>query len=158
MQIAAASFDDAEVVQMIARLTAEMARRYPNEGGAGKPSTAAEFAPPHGMFLVARVDGLAMGCVGLKLLSERPRKIGELKRMFVDPAARGRGVGKALLAALEARARALGYEAIWLEAGTPQPEALGLYEAVGYKVIAPFGEFKASPLTVAFGKELSAGT
>jgi ribosomal protein S18 acetylase RimI-like enzyme len=64
--------------------------------------------------------------------------LGEVKRLYVAPGARGRGISRLLMAELEARARARGLAAIVLESGTAQPEALGLYEALGYRRIAVY--------------------
>ena len=68
-----------------------------------------------------------------------------LEDLFVDPAARGRGVGRRLLADLEARAEAVGYREVWLETGTEQPEAIALYVRSGYVPIPPYGEFEHDP-------------
>ena len=76
----------------------------------------------------------------------------EIKRMYVDPAVRGRKVGLALLDALEARAGALGVTRFVLETGDRQHEAIGLYERAGYARIPPFGDYVDSPLSVCMGK------
>ncbi len=80
--------------------------------------------------------------------------VAEIKRMFVTPAARGHGVGRVLLRALEAEARRLGVNRLVLETGTRQPEALGLYETAGFSTISPFGEYVGSPLSVCMAKDL----
>jgi GNAT superfamily N-acetyltransferase len=80
--------------------------------------------------------------------------VGEIKRMYVCPAARGLGIGRAVLDALEAEARALGLTRLVLETGVRQPEAIALYERVGYARIAAFGEYVDSPLSVCMGKDL----
>jgi GNAT superfamily N-acetyltransferase len=61
--------------------------------------------------------------------------------MYVRPGARGHGIARALLAACEDAARALGYTELWLETGTAQPEAIALYTSSGYAPIARFGQF-----------------
>lgn len=61
--------------------------------------------------------------------------------MYVDPAVRGRGLGRRLLAFLEQQAAAASYGQLWLETGTEQPEAIALYTSAGYRPMDPYGEF-----------------
>ncbi|HVA04947.1 MAG TPA: GNAT family N-acetyltransferase [Acidimicrobiales bacterium] len=75
------------------------------------------FAPPDECFVVAISDGVAAACGGLRILS---LGVGEIKRMYVDPALRRRGVGARVLAFLEERARVMGYSQTWLETGIEQ--------------------------------------
>jgi putative acetyltransferase len=102
-------------------------------------------------FVVARIDGRAVGC-GAVLLGEDGQ--GELKRMFVDPAARGRGVGRAILAAVEEIARAEGMRQLQLETGVDGPDALGLYRGAGYCERGPFGSYQPDLLFVFMEKQL----
>jgi GNAT superfamily N-acetyltransferase len=74
--------------------------------------------------------------------------------MYVEPDVRGRDIGVALLAAIEARAVLLGYARLKLETGLMQPEAVSLYETRGWERIEPYGQYKDSPLSVCFGKKL----
>lgn len=74
--------------------------------------------------------------------------------MFVTPAHRGRGIGQQVLAALESRARELGYSILRLETGNGQPEAIRLYTSVGYREIPCFGEYVDDPLSICFEKHL----
>ncbi len=90
----------------------------------------AEMNPPAGVFLVGYLDGAPVCCGGLKRLDQHAC---EIKRMFVAPHARRRGVARALLAALEERAQALGYTIARLDTGPRQPHARALYEAQGYR-------------------------
>ncbi|MET3962489.1 ribosomal protein S18 acetylase RimI-like enzyme [Marmoricola sp. OAE513] len=69
----------------------------------------------------------------------------EIKRMYVAPAGRGRGLARAMLAHLESTARAAGADLMILETGTEQPEALALYESSGYRSIPGFGYYRSSP-------------
>jgi len=80
--------------------------------------------------------------------------MGEIKRMYVAPSARRRGVGRALLAGLEEAARDLGWTVLRLETGLRQPEAIALYEESGYRRIPDFGHWAGDPLTVSFEKAL----
>ena len=105
-----------------------------------------------GAFLVAYVEGRAVGCAALRPVGPA---VGELKRMYVDPHLRGRGIGAALLAAVEARAVLLGYARLTLETGLMQPEAVSLYATRGWQRIEPYGKYKDSPLSVCFEKLLT---
>src|SRR5262249_14449887 len=111
----------------------------------------AEVAEGAGAFLVARRGGQAAGCGALRRLAEG---VGELKRMYVCPEERGRGIGRRILAVLEAEARALGLRRIVLETGVRQAEALALYEGAGYRPIPAYGEYVGSPISVCMAKDL----
>jgi GNAT superfamily N-acetyltransferase len=89
------------------------------------------FAPPHGECMLARLDGAPVGVVMLKAYA--PPAVCELNRMYVAPSARGRGVGRALCEALLARARALGYAEVRLDALNDRVEALPLYRRLGFR-------------------------
>jgi putative acetyltransferase len=81
---------------------------------------------------------------------------GELKRMFVRPSVRGRGIAQRILALLEAAARERGFAVMRLETGVSQPEALRLYERAGYVRRGPFGDYGPDPLSVFMEKRLQA--
>jgi GNAT superfamily N-acetyltransferase len=135
--------------QLEDKLVAEMIRRY---GGAGPgPVPIEHFALPQGSFVVAVLDGVPVACGGFRFL--RPQ-VAEIKRMYVDPAARGRGLGRRLLGFLEQRAAEAGYTQVWLETGTEQPEAISLYTAAGYRSIEPYGEFKYDARSRCFSRTL----
>jgi GNAT superfamily N-acetyltransferase len=104
------------------------------------------------LFLVAWVDDRAVGCGGVRA---HDGDIGELKRMYVQPAYRRTGVGRAVLAALEARARALGYARLRLETGVRQPEAIALYRAAGYEPIEAYGLYRDEPMSRCFEKRIA---
>ncbi len=96
----------------------------------------AAFEPAAGgVFLVAWAGDQAVGCAGVRRLEPA---IAELKRLYVVPTSRRSGVARRLLAETEDAARRLGYQELWLETGTEQPEALALYRSAGYEPIAPF--------------------
>lgn len=103
-------------------------------------------------FLAAFVAGEVVGCGAVKRMSGR---YGEIKRMYVEPGARSRGVGKALLEALETSLLAHGIDVARLETGARQPEALALYERCGYVRRPPFGDYPDDPLSVFFEKRLA---
>jgi GNAT superfamily N-acetyltransferase len=142
-----------EVAQaLIARLNAELEVQYPEEGANHFRLDPDEVAPGRGLFLVARDGGVPIGCGAFRKIDDTTA---ELKRMFVDPAARGRGVGVALLAALEREAAALGVTRVVLETGLRQTNALALYTRAGYEPIPAFGEYVNSPLSLCMGKTLA---
>ncbi|MEU0899215.1 GNAT family N-acetyltransferase [Streptomyces massasporeus] len=99
------------------------------------PAASTGLVPPDGLFLLARVNGSPAGCVGIRALSPG---VGEIKRMFVRPAFRGRGVGRSLLTAVEAEARKLGHTRLRLDTMEELIEARGLYASSGYIEIAPY--------------------
>ena len=111
------------------------------------------MAEGRGAFLVVYRDGTPVGCGALRMLDP---ETGELKRMYVDPTQRGQGLGRRLVEALEAEARALGSRRLVLETGTRQLAALALYEATGFRPIPLYGEYCLSPDTsVCLGKQLA---
>jgi len=92
---------------------------------------------PTGIFLVALSGQSPVGCAGLRLLAEQ---VGELKRVYVRPAARGNGLGAALIAALEAHARARSVTRLRLDTRHELDEALRLYERHGYQRIERYNK------------------
>ena len=102
-------------------------------------------------FFVARADGVAVGCAALL----RNGSEGELKRMFVAEHARGMGVGRTILRALEDAARADGVALLRLESGFRNAEALGLFRRDGFVDCGPFGAYRADPVSVFMEKRLA---
>ncbi|QCI97803.1 GNAT family N-acetyltransferase [Agrobacterium larrymoorei] len=96
-------------------------------------------------FFVARSEGRIVGCCALV---EAGDGTAEIKRMFVDPEARGLRIGKRMMESLVDRANELGLHAIRLETGISQPEAIGLYRKAGFIEIEPFGSYKLDPLSI----------
>lgn len=146
---------------MVAELGAELTARYgapQDEVDHGMAEVRAEdVGAPRGAFLVAwlQVDGGDEQAVGCGALRPGPFEgSAELKRMYVRPEARGRGISRALLEALEAEAARLGYETVVLETGVEQPEAMALYESAGYSAVEPFGAYRASPLSRCYERHL----
>lgn len=139
-------------LRLISTLNAELAAAYNNPAANHFRLDPAEVAPGNGAFLVAYSDGQPVGCGAIRRLDERTA---EIKRMYVAPEWRGRGVGRAVLDALEAEGRRLGVARIVLETGTLQDRALALYRSCGYTVIPAFGEYVDTPDTsICMGKEL----
>ena len=141
--------DRPPAADLIAAMVAEMARLYGPIDVPGMPSaTPADFAPPHGTFLVGFDDDCAPVCAGgVKRLDD---DAAEIKRMYVVPAARGRGLARILLAALEGAALDLGYDTARLDTGARQPHAQALYESAGYRTI---GNFNANPVAAYWGEK-----
>ncbi|WP_405105343.1 GNAT family N-acetyltransferase [Micromonospora sp. NBC_01405] len=102
-------------------------------------------------YLAFVATGRAVACGGIQELDPRT---GELKRMYVRPAYRGRGIARQLLAALEELAFQQGYAEIRLETGSYLPAAIGLYASCGYAPIPVFGEYVANPYSRCFAKRL----
>src|SRR5215472_8022044 len=96
---------------------------------------------PHMRFFLARLEGAAVGCGGVALFDN----FAEVKRMYTRPEARGRGVAKALLHRIEQEARAAGLPLLYIETGTLQREAIGLYQRNGFRRCAAFGPYAAMP-------------
>jgi ribosomal protein S18 acetylase RimI-like enzyme len=94
-----------------------------------------ELIPPAGLLLVATLHGEPAGCGALKFHGGAPA---EIKRMWVAPAARGLGLGRRLLAELEAQAAARGVRTLRLETNRALVEAIGLYRGAGYREVPAF--------------------
>lgn len=138
--------------QLIAGALAELGARY---GGSGDdtPVDPAEFDPPLGAFLVAYLDGKPVGCGGWRSHGH-DGEVAELKRMYTVAAARGRGVARTVLAAVERSAGEHGRKRIILECGDKQPEAVALYEHSGYERIEDFGYYRDAPGVLSYGRDL----
>jgi len=130
---------------------ADLAVRYGS--GDDTPVDAAEFAPPNGDFVVAFLDGVPVGCGGWRPYHSDP-STAEIKRMFTRAEARRRGVGRAVLRAVEESARAVGRVRMALETGKLQPEAIAMYEAAGYQRIPNFGYYRDEPDAMCYGRQL----
>jgi GNAT superfamily N-acetyltransferase len=147
-------YDSAAAQLLIDAVQAEYVVRY--GGPDDTPVDPAEFAPPHGLFVVGYLDDVPVATGGIR--RHGPVTGGgevEIKRMYVAPGVRGRGLARLMLATLEDRARALGATRIVLETGQRQPEAIRLYETSGYEPINGFGHYACAPLSLSFAKNLS---
>ncbi|HWC34795.1 MAG TPA: GNAT family N-acetyltransferase [Mycobacteriales bacterium] len=142
-------YDGPTAQQLIGAVQAEYVVRY--GGPDDSPVDPSEFAPPNGLFLIGYLDNTPVAMGGL-----RRHGAGEveIKRMYVVPEARGRGLSRVMLAGLEERARRLGASRIVLETGQRQPEAISLYESSGYQRIPGFGHYAEAPLSISFEKKL----
>ncbi len=144
-------FDSPDVQALCVAQQTEMHGIY-GEADIGPTREGPMFVPPEGVFLVIRGDdGRAVACGGIARFDTAR---GEVKRMYVVPEARGLGLGRRLLAELEAQARALGYTSVVLETGDRQPEAIGLYESSGYERIPCYPPYDTRELSLCFEKRL----
>jgi ribosomal protein S18 acetylase RimI-like enzyme len=143
--------DSPDARLLIQHLSAELGALYDDDGsGAFRPE---DVRVVGGAFVVARWEGRPVGCGALRPFGEG---VGEVKRMFVEPQARGRGISRRILAALEAAARRCRYDRLRLETGMRQTEAIGLYESAGYLRIPCYGKYAHTPLSICFEKWLTA--
>jgi GNAT superfamily N-acetyltransferase len=119
-------------------MRAELVAAYDNASRLDNPALLpAELRPPSGAFYVGFEDGVAVAGGGVRRLDDG---VAEIKRMYVRPDARSRGVAAALLRALEQAARDLGYARTRLDTGPKQVHAQRLYRAAGYAEIEPYND------------------
>jgi GNAT superfamily N-acetyltransferase len=141
--------------QLILALNNELSERYPEPGANHFRLDADEVAEGRGAFFVAYLHGTPIGCGAVRRIDAGTA---EVKRMYVAPSARGRGVGRQILGAIEAVAKTLAATRLVLETGTRQPEAIALYSRAGFVEIPLFGDYLHSPhpeLSLCMAKELS---
>jgi GNAT superfamily N-acetyltransferase len=128
------------------------------------PLSPHELRAPGGAYVVGYEGTKAVVGGGVRRLTDG---VAEIKRMYVRPDARSRGIARALLGALEAAARSLGYEAVRLDTGPKQLHALALYRSAGYADVAPYndnpfacfwGEKRLDPVTAATGQNVQTST
>jgi GNAT superfamily N-acetyltransferase len=137
--------------RLIAELSAELARLYDRTGDGPGHFRPQDALAPGGIFLIGWLDGQPVACGAIRPVEH---DVGEVKRMYVRPEARGRGFSKRVLAVLEAVARESGYHALILETGERQPEAIRLYEGAGYARTEPFGVYLESEHSLSFRKAI----
>ena len=138
--------DDPVALALVAAMVDEMGTLY-EPGLARSPLAPEELSPPGGGFVVLSEDGRAVAGGGVKRSAAHA---GEIKRMYVVPEARGRGVGAELLAALEELARDLGYAVVRLDTGAKQPRAQRMYLRAGY---VPVPDFNGNPYAAFWGEK-----
>ena len=151
MEIRRERFDSEAVQALVGALEVELLETYAGVPGSGGLPEASIFEPPGGAFLVGWVDGEAVACGGIARYDDAAA---EIRRMYVVPEARGRGLSSLILAALEDEARALGYSLVRLETGKLQAAAIGLYVSAGFGPIPRYGPFANDPRSVCFEKRL----
>jgi DNA-binding MarR family transcriptional regulator/GNAT superfamily N-acetyltransferase len=128
-----------EAVVAVRRYFDELDERFPTGFEPGDALTAdlEAMRPPAGDFLVMRVETDVVACGGLQ---PHTRSVGEIKRMWVDPAWRGCGLAVRLLDALEDRAAELGYTEVYLDTNASLTEAIAMYERAGYRAIDRYND------------------
>ncbi|MFC4030973.1 GNAT family N-acetyltransferase [Streptomyces polygonati] len=159
MEIRRTRYDAPDAVKLNDLVQQEYVRRYGD--GDVSPMDAAHFEPPRGLYLlVYDPDGTPVASGGWRAQDASPEGFAdgdaEIKRMFVVPQARGRGLARALLAELEATAAAAGRTRMVLETGLRQPEAIALYGSCGYLSVPKFGFYRHDELSLCMGKGLTA--
>jgi GNAT superfamily N-acetyltransferase len=140
---------DRDLHALIEKLDEDLLRRYPAQGIFG-----VDFSDPkvkEMTFCVAFMDGKPAGCGGLRPLGDG---VAELKRMYVEPEYRGRGVASVIVKYIEGKAVERGFVLMKLETGPKQPEAIGLYSKHGYKHIEAYGEYAGCVHSFCMEKEL----
>ena len=151
MEIRREKFDSEAARELAAALEAELLATYDGVPGSGGLPAASIFEPPDGVFVVGWEDDEPVACGGIARYDEATA---EIRRMYVVPKARGRGLSRRLLTALEDEARALGYFLVRLETGKLQTGAVGLYASAGFGPIPRYGPFANDPKSVCFEKRL----
>lgn len=123
----------------VSRYFAELDRRFDRGFDPGESISAGdeELVPPRGVFLVASIDGEPVACGAVKTVTA---DVGSVKRMWVAETARGLGLGRRMLEALEDHARALGFARLRLETNRTLVEAIALYRSSGYREVAAFND------------------
>lgn len=150
-RIAPETPDQPEVIALIAELDAYQDTLYPPESR--HALDLASLMQANVLFHVARdAAGRAVGCCAVVLEARQ----GEIKRLYVRPDCRGQGIARRLLQGLEDAAAAAGCRQLLLESGPFQPEALALYEALGYERRGPYGDYADDPLSVFMERTLAA--
>jgi GNAT superfamily N-acetyltransferase len=144
-------YDDAVAQDLVEQVQQEYVERY---GGRDEAVVdPAEFLPPQGLFLAAEVDGVPVGSGAWRALGAG---VAEIKRVYVAPGLRRRGLAQLIVAVLEASAAQAGCRSVVLNSGARQPEALRLYEGLGYGPVTPYGVYACAPDAVFLGKDLAA--
>ena len=142
-------YADPLVQHLVEQVQQEYVQRYGGRDAAVvEPG---EFDPPLGLFLVAEVDGAPAGCGGWRTVVDGQA---EIKRVYVEPGFRRRGLAQLIVDALEDSAARAGHRSIVLNSGDRQPEALALYAAAGYGPVPGYGPYACSPNAVFLGKRI----
>ncbi|QCX77155.1 aminoalkylphosphonic acid N-acetyltransferase [Streptomyces sp. YIM 121038] len=158
MDIRRVAFDHPDAVKLNDRVQGEYAERYGDEGDV-TPLDPTMFRPPRGLYLIAYdAADVPVATGGWRVMDANGEGYAdgdaEIKRMYVVPEARGLGLARRILAALEEDARAAGRARMVLETGTKQPEAIALYASSGYALCERFGYYRFHDLSRCYAKPL----
>jgi DNA-binding MarR family transcriptional regulator/GNAT superfamily N-acetyltransferase len=139
VKIAAESADGADARLCLDAYFRELAARFESgfDAGADDSAHVEDMTPPTGLFVIARLDGDAVGCGGFKRVD---KATGEIKRVWTAPSARGIGVARRMLRTLEAAARENGLKTVRLDTNRALTEAHALYRSEGYREVARFND------------------
>jgi|1186.fasta_scaffold21084_2 GNAT superfamily N-acetyltransferase len=149
LELVRTTSDAPAAVELTEQLEAELVERYGPGGGASMPRRKAE---DYLAFVVALADDVPAACGGVY---RHDATRAEVHRMYTRPALRGNGYGAQVLAELERAAAEAGCTEMVLETGTLNPEAVALYQRVGYARIPAFGPYADTPHSLCFGRSLS---
>lgn len=151
LQLEVRPYDDPDVTRMVAAVQAEYVAMY------GGPDAAAvdpdEFVAPAGALYVGSLDGVAVAMAGWRRLAA---DVAELKRMYVDPRVRGRGLSRVMLEVIERGAAEAGIRELVLNTGPVQRAAIALYESSGYTPATPFGHYARTGDALFYAKTIDA--
>jgi GNAT superfamily N-acetyltransferase len=159
LEIRRVGYGHPDALRLIDAVQAEYVVRY---GGPDQtPLDPLMFEPPGGSFFVGYLDGVPVATgawrrSGVEALGTTATA--EVKRMYVAPGTRGRGVARRMLAHLERTAAESGADVMVLETGARQPEAIALYESSGYVPVPKFGFYRDSPTSRCYGRRLPTTT
>ena len=146
-------YDDPVAQDLVEQVQQEYVARY---GGRDEAVVdPAEFLPPQGLFLAAEVDGEPVGSGAWRAMGAG---VAEIKRVYVAPGHRRRGLAQLIVAELERSAAQAGCRSVVLNSGARQPEALRLYEQLGYAPVTPYGVYACAPDAVFLGKDVAVVT
>jgi GNAT superfamily N-acetyltransferase len=153
-RLRAVPYDDPVADHLIEAVQQEYVERYGGRDAAAVEP--AEFLLPAGLFLVAEVGGVPAGSGAWRAIGDGAAGItmAEIKRVYVEPGFRRRGLAQLIVDALERSAAAAGHESVVLNTGGNQPEALALYEQAGYGPVPAYGIYACAPNAVFLGKPL----
>jgi GNAT superfamily N-acetyltransferase len=151
-------FDHPDAVKLNDQVQLEYDERY-GDGGDLTPLDPSMFRPPHGLYLLAYDERERPVATGGWRTQDRNAEgywdgDAEIKRMYVIPEGRGKGLARRMLAALEEDARAAGRIRMVLETGDQQPEAIALYASSGYTVCEKFGHYREYESSICMAKPL----
>lgn len=149
VRLRALPYDDPVAQDLVERVQQEYVERY---GGRDEAVVdPAEFLPPEGLFLAAEVAGEPVGSGAWRAVGGG---MAEIKRVYVVPAFRRRGLAQLVVAALERSAALAGHRSVVLNSGHRQPEALALYRRLGYRPVPGYGVYACAHDAVFLGKDL----
>lgn len=150
--------DDPNAALLVDHMVDHLLELYPDLDRCAARLDPDDFRPPQGGWILVELEGQPVACGGVRACGAFGQAVAELKRIWVEPSARGSGVSRLLLAQCELLAQALGYREVVLDTGPLQVAAMRLYEASGYRKIPNYGVNAASTFMISFAKSLAPGS